>query len=284
MARVLARLLHLPAMARDFSGHVAWVTGGGSGIGRALALELAKRGADVAISGRREARLREVAGAVEALGRRARAIPCDVVDEEQVRRAADAVARELGRIDLAVANAGFAVAGPIETLTGDEWRRQLDVNVVGTALTAKHALAHLRETKGRLGLVGSVAGFIPLASNGAYVASKSAVRAIGQTLAIELARSGVSVTTIHPGFVESEIAQVDNGGAFHPERRDTRPQRLLWRTEDAARVMADALHARRREYVFTAHGRLGAFIGQHLPGLAIFAQARSSRPIRRKAR
>lgn len=265
-------------MARDFEGSVAWVTGGGSGIGRALALELARRGADVAVSGRRADRLAAVVSEIGALGRRGLAVPCDVTSEDDVEAAAAAVAQKLGRLDVTVANAGFGVVGRIEKLTAAEWRRQLDVNVVGTAMTAKHALPHLRASRGRLGLVGSVAAYVPLASNGAYVASKSAVRAIGQTLAIELAGSGVSVTTIHPGFVESEIAKVDNAGTFHADHRDRRPQKLLWRTDDAARVMADALHARKREYVFTAHGKLGAFIGQHLPGLAIFAQARTRKP------
>ncbi len=269
-------------MAGQFAGLVAWITGGGSGIGRALALELASRGADVAVSGRRQDRLVAVADAVQALGRRGLPVPCDVTDEESVRRAADAVVHQLGRMDVAVANAGFGVAGAIESLTADEWRRQLDVNVVGVAMTAKHALPYLRETRGRLALVGSVAAYVPLAMNGAYVASKAAVRAIGGTLAIELAGSGVSVTTIHPGFVESEIALVDNEGNFSAERTDPRPQQLMWRAEDAARVMADAIARRKREHVFTAHGKLGAFFGQHMPGLMVFAQARTTRGRRKK--
>lgn len=272
------------AVQSDFEGKVAWITGGGSGIGRALALELGRRGADVAVSGRRTEPLTAVVRELEALGRSAVAIPCDVTDEAAVEEAANAAARELGRLDVAVANAGCSVSGAIETLTAAEWRRQFDINVVGTAMTAKYALPHLRETKGRLCLIGSVAGIIPLALNGAYVASKYAVRAIGHTLSIELAKSGVSVTTIHPGFVESDIARVDNAGVLHPERRDPRPHWLMWRSEHAARVMVDAIHARRREYVFTAHGRLGALVGQHLPGLAILVQARSRTPIRRKPR
>lgn len=260
-------------MAKSFEGQVAWITGGGSGIGRALALELARRGADVAVSGRRQARLGEVAREIEALGVRALPIPCDVTDEEQLERAVEALSTQLGRLDVAVANAGFSVGGTIERLGADAWRRQLDVNVVGVALSAKHALPLLRQTRGRLGLVGSAAAFIPLAKNGAYVASKAAVRAIGQTLAIELAGSGVTCTTMHPGFVESEIAQVDNEGVHHADREDKRPSRLMWPTDKAARVMVDALHRRKRELVFTGHGKVGAFFGQHLPGLAIRAQA-----------
>ena len=195
------RLATWYAPGMSFEGLSAWITGGGSGIGRALALELARQGADVAVSGRREARLAEVAAEIEALGRRGLAVPCDVTEEAQVEAAADRVARELGKLDVAVANAGFGVSGPLESIDAEQWRRQLDVNVVGVAITARHALSHLRPTRGRLGLVGSVSAFLPTAKNGAYTASKYAVRAIGQTLAIELAGTGVSVTTMHPGFV-----------------------------------------------------------------------------------
>jgi NAD(P)-dependent dehydrogenase (short-subunit alcohol dehydrogenase family) len=264
-------------MSRKLEGMAAWVTGGGSGIGRALALELARRGADVAVSGRRADRLAEVAREIEGLGRRGLPVPCDVADEAQVERAAEAVVHHLGKLDIAVANAGFGVIGSIETLSAEDWRRQIDVNVIGVALTAKYALPHLRKAKGRLGLVGSVAGFLPVPKNGAYVASKYAVRAIGQTLAVELAGTGVSVSLLHPGFVESEIAQVDNAGVYHPERTDPRPRQLMWKTEDAARVMADALEARKLELVFTAHGKLGAFLGQHFPRFTIFAQRSASR-------
>ena len=269
-------------MGDGFSGLAAWVTGGGSGIGRALALELARRGADVAISGRREDRLVEVAGEIEALGRRALPLACDVTDEAAVAHTADAVQHQLGKLDVAIANAGFSVAGSIEQLGADAWRRQLEVNVVGVAMTAKHALPFLRETRGRLALVGSVAAFVPLANNGAYVASKFAVRAIGQTLAIELAGSGVSCTTLHPGFVESEIAKVDNAGSFDASRADPRPKQLMWSAEEAARVMLDAIRQRKREHVFTGHGKVGAFLGQHLPGLTVFAQTRSGRSRRSK--
>ena len=114
---------------------------------------------------------------------------------------------------------------------------------------------------------------VPTAGNGAYTASKYAVRAIGQTLSLELAGSGVSCTTLHPGFVASEIAQVDNQGHYSPERSDKRPAALMWPADRAARVMIDAIEKRKREYTFTAHGKLGAFIGQHMPGAIQLATA-----------
>jgi NAD(P)-dependent dehydrogenase (short-subunit alcohol dehydrogenase family) len=254
-------------MNQRFVDKIVWITGAGSGIGRALALELARRGADVAVSGRRRDRLDEVVREIEALGRRGLAVPCDVTDEADVARAAQAVVDAFGRLDVCVANAGFGVMGSIEKLSADEWRRQLDTNVVGTAVTARHALPHLRATKGRLALVGSVAGTICAPGSGAYSASKYAVRAIGQTLSMELHGSGVSCTTIQPGFVESEIAKVDNEGKLDLARRDPRPAPLMWKTEAAARVMAEAIWARKREFTFTVHGKLGAFLGMHAPGL-----------------
>ncbi|MCA9662278.1 MAG: SDR family NAD(P)-dependent oxidoreductase [Myxococcales bacterium] len=253
--------------AQRFRDHVVWITGGGSGLGRALAVEFARQGADVAVSGRRADRLAEVVAAVEAEGRRGLAVACDVTDDDEVAAAVAAVIEGFGKLDVAVANAGFAVAGKIEVLPIDAWRRQFETNVFGLVSTIRHALPALRATGGRMALVASVAGMLATPKTGAYSASKYAVRAIGQTLAMELHGSGVSCTTIHPGFVASEIAQVDNDGRFDASRRDPRPNKLMWSAEAAARVMTRAIAKRRREYTFTGHGKLGGFLGRHAPGL-----------------
>ncbi len=261
-------------MAMTFEGQVAWVTGASSGIGRAVALELARQGADVAVSARRADKLEEVAAEIEALGRRALVVPCDVTEEETLVAAVNRVVAELGRVDVCVANAGYGVGGKIAELTAAEWRRQLDVNVVGVAMTAKHALPHLIDNGGRLALVGSVMAMMSMPRNGAYSASKYAVRAIGQTLAMELHGSGVSCTTVHPGFVDTDIARVDNSGVLHPDRDDKRPQKLMWPADKAARVIVRAIARRKREVVFTGHGKVGAFVGRHWPGLIQFAVTR----------
>jgi NAD(P)-dependent dehydrogenase (short-subunit alcohol dehydrogenase family) len=268
---------------RAWADRVAWITGAGSGIGRALAIELARQGATVAVSGRRQQRLEEVARAIEAEGGRALAIPCDVTEEADVERAVASVAGELGRLDLAIANAGFSVAGAIRDLSAEDWRRQLDTNVVGAAMCARYALPHLERTKGRLALVGSVSALLPTPRMGAYTASKYALRAIGQTLSMELAGTGVSCTLVHPGFVESEIAQVDNQGRHDPERADKRPRNLMWKADRAAREMVRAIHARKREHVFTGHGKLGAALGQHLPALAHLVMTRDAAKRRARA-
>ncbi|NLY94478.1 MAG: SDR family NAD(P)-dependent oxidoreductase [Myxococcales bacterium] len=261
-------------MTKRFDGKVAWITGGGSGIGRALALELARRGAKVAVSGRRRDRLDEVVSAIEAQGGEGLAAPCDVTDEASLVAAKDAILARFGKLDVVVANAGFGVTGRLEEIDAAAWRRQLETNVVGVGSTIHVTMPELRRTRGQMVIVASAASLIWAPESGPYCASKAAARVIGYTLAAEMHGTGVAVTTIHPGFVESEIARVDNEGVFDPSRKDHRPQKLMWPTERAARVMADAIAKRKREYVFTAHGKLGAFFGTHFSGLVYWALTR----------
>jgi NAD(P)-dependent dehydrogenase (short-subunit alcohol dehydrogenase family) len=263
-------------MQRSLAGKVAWITGATSGIGRACALELARHGARVVASGRRQERLQEVCEEIAAMGGEASAIPCDVCDEEQQEETVRQIVRQQGRLDIALANAGFSVGGRVEDLSAAAWRRQLDTNVVGAALTARFAIPELRQTRGRLALTGSVAAFLPAPHFAAYHASKYALRALGRTLAVELAGSGVSCTLAHPGFVASEINQVDNDGVFDANRTEKRPKQLMWPSERAAHVMVKAILARKRELVFTGHGKVGAFLGMHFPWLAHFVMTRSA--------
>lgn len=263
----------------SFRGHAVWITGGGSGLGASMARRFAELGADVAVTGRRQEKLDEVVESLGRFGNRALAVPCDVGDEEAVQAAVATVVDAFGKLDVVVANAGFSVAGRIEKLTADDWRRQMNVNVVGAAITARHALPHLRKTRGRLALVGSVSGTLASPGFGAYSASKYAVRAIGQTLSMELHGSGVSCTTLQPGFVKSDIAKTDNDGVYHADRRDKRPAKLMWETEDAAKVMVRAIRRRKREFTFTGHGKFGAFLGMHAPGLVHFVMTRATRSV-----
>jgi NAD(P)-dependent dehydrogenase (short-subunit alcohol dehydrogenase family) len=261
-------------MSKAFDYKVVWITGGSAGIGREMALEFARQGARVAVSGRRANRLEVVVTEIEQLGGEGLAVPCDVADEQDVEQAVKAVVNHFGQLDVAVANAGFGVSGKVVELGADDWRRQFDVNVVGAAITARHAIPELQKTRGRLALTGSVAGMMASPGAGAYHASKYALRALGQVLSLELADSGVTCTTIHPGFVESEIAQVDNEGNFREDWTDRRPQVLMWPTDKAAKVMVKAIRKRKREYVFTAHGKAAAFLGKHAPGVLHFAMTK----------
>ena len=255
-------------MTKRFQDKVFWITGGGSGIGQALAIAAAKEGAQVIVSGRRQAKLDAVVAKIESLGERGMSLVCDVTQSATLEQSVQAIVTHFGRLDIAVANAGFSVSGPVTMHSEDDWRRQLDTNVVGAAMTVRAAMPELMKTQGRVVLVGSVASMFTYPAGGAYCASKAALRAMGQALAIELLGTGVSATTVHPGFVESEIAQVDNSGRFDPTRRDPRPAKLMWTSERAAKVMLRAIYRRKREYTFTTHGVIATWIARHFPSLA----------------
>jgi len=272
-------------MGMQFEGHVVWITGATSGLGREMALEFARRGAYVVPTGRRANRLDEVCAEISDISNapKSESMPTalgmtlDVTDDIAVAQTADAIVERFGRLDIVIANAGFGVAGTIESLSADQWRRQLDTNVIGLTSTIRYALPYLKKTTGRIALISSVMGMLTVPNNGAYAASKYAVRAIGQTLSMELNGTGVSCTTIYPGFVESEIGRVDNSGVFHPDKRDKRPAKLLWPTDKAARVMVDAIARRKRDFVFTAHGKMGGWFGRHMPGLLYLALRKKPR-------
>lgn len=251
----------------DSKDKVVWITGASSGLGRGMSLEFASQGAIVAVSARRVDELNEVVKEIESRQGKAKAYYCDVLDSKSIEECVNQIILDFGKLDIAVANAGYGVLGKIEDLTESDWQRQLAVNVTGLALTCKFALPHLRKTKGRLALVGSVAAFVPNPGVAAYGASKAAVQNIGESLLVELKGSGVSCTTIHPGFVESNITRVDNEGNFHAERSDPRPANLMWPTDKAAKVMVKAIEQRKKVFVFTGHGKVIVFIAKYFPGL-----------------
>lgn len=254
-------------MAEDYEDKVIWITGGGTGIGRALAIEFAERKAVVAVSGRRVEPLEQTREEIERAGGRGLVVPCDVTKVTELEEEVDEIVDAHGGLDVVVANAGYTVAGKFEDLTAADWKRQFDTNVIGVAMTARCALPHLRESGGQIVLMGSVAGTVGLPETAPYSASKFAVRGIGQSLTAELADSEVSCTTLLPGFVESQIGKVDNQGEYREDWEDQRSEQLMWPADRAARSMLSAIAKRKSEAVITGHGKVVAFLGNHAPRL-----------------
>ncbi|MGH7305935.1 MAG: SDR family NAD(P)-dependent oxidoreductase [Candidatus Rokuibacteriota bacterium] len=251
-----------------FAGHAIFITGASSGIGAALAREFAREGADVALAARRVDRLEALAAEIGALGRRALVIPCDVTRDGDLERAADRTRATLGKLDVVVANAGFGVSGTFERLELDDYRRQLETNVFGVLRTIYATLGDLKQTRGRLVLIGSVSGHVGVPGSSAYSMSKFAVRGLAAALDHELAPYGVAVTLISPGFIDSEIRQVDNRGVWHaePPRRPI-PSSIVMATPTAARKIVNAVARRRREAVITGFGKAAVLLQRHLPGV-----------------
>ncbi len=236
------------------------ITGASSGIGEALAREYAGRGARVALMARRKERIERIAR--ELAG--ARAIPCDVTDDASMEAAVAEAVRAFGGLDVVVANAGIGVTGPFESLTLEDYRRQFETNVFGVLRTLKATLEPLVRSSGRVGLIGSVSGFLSLPGTSPYAMSKFAVRALADALGAELATRGISVTHVAPGFIESEIRMLDNTGQLDASR-DSIPPWLVMPREAAARRIADALEARKAEVVLTNHGKVAAFLSTRFP-------------------
>lgn len=250
-----------------FSDTVTFITGASSGIGAALALEIAQQGGDVVLVARRRERLQKLVQKIESMGRHALAVPCDVSSDDDLKRAVEKTKDEFGRIDYVVANAGFGVAGRLEKLTVDDFRRQFETNVFGVLKTIYATRECLIASRGCLGIIGSINGFIATPRLSAYAMSKFAIHGLAESLWYEFQPQGVGVVLIVPGYVRTEIRQVDKWGVHHPEMRDRVPVWLQISCEDAARQIAHALYTRQRMKVITGHGRCAIFLQRHCPGL-----------------
>ena len=242
------------------------LTGASAGIGEALAVELARRGANLALLARRKERLDAVAERVEGSGVRVVPIVADVRRPEDLRTAVERVHETLGLVDVAIANAGFAVSGDVSKLSVEDFHRQFDTNVFGVLHTLYACLDDLKRTKGRFVVVGSVAGHVSTVGAAAYSMSKFAVRALSEALYVELARHSVGVTLISPGFVESELRFKDNVEKIHTDAKDPAPAFLVMSRDRAARIMAKAIERGAREKIVTLHGRLIVFLVNHFRG------------------
>lgn len=234
------------------AGRHALVTGGGTGVGRAIALALAEAGAAVTICGRREAPLARVAA---EHGNVAAAV-ADVTDEAAMARLHAGAEAARGPVDIVVANAGGAQSGPAHRTSLADWQRALDLNLTGAFLTVKPALAGMARRKaGRIIFVASTAGLKGYAYVAPYVAAKHGVVGLMRALAVEMVKSGVTVNAVCPGFVETEMLEqsvqriVETTGrstvqaraslaATNPQDRFIQPQEVaaavLWLCSEAA--------------------------------------------------
>lgn len=215
---------------------VAWITGASTGIGREIAINLARRGVRVAASARS-------AGELEALAARQPgilAVPLDVTDAAAVTAAADRVSKELGPIDLAIFNAG--VWQPIGARNFDPAKNatSMNVNYQGVCNGIAAILpSMIARSSGQIGLVSSVAGYRGLPKAIAYAPSKAAVISLAETLAPDLARYGVTVSVINPGFVETPMTAVNDF-----------PMPFIIKADDAAERIVRGLERKKFEIAF----------------------------------
>jgi NADP-dependent 3-hydroxy acid dehydrogenase YdfG len=194
-------------MTFDLSDKVVAITGASSGIGEATALACAQAGAAVALAARRTDRIDALAERINGEGGRAVAIATDVADEAQARAFVEGARDQLGRLDVLVNNAGVMLLGPIDGAPLDEWRRMIDVNVLGLLYCTHAAVPIMREQGGgHIVNVSSVAGRRARAGSGVYNLTKFGVGAFSEALRQESVASHIRVTLIEPGAVATELA------------------------------------------------------------------------------
>jgi len=187
--------------ARPLAGRRALVTGGAKRIGRAIALELAKAGAEVAITFRgSDAEAQQTVHALQAAGARAFAVNCDVRSEASVNEAVLAAVEQLGGLDLLVNNAGAFETAVLEEITVAQWDAMFETNTRGPFLVAKAAYPHLKAAQGRIVNIGSLGGIHPWATHAHYCTSKAALHMLSQTMAKAWAPE-IAVNCVAPGMI-----------------------------------------------------------------------------------
>jgi len=227
-------------MKVDWSNQIVLITGASSGIGGALAVELGRRGAALGLFARRADELMKVAEEIERGGGKALVLPGDVRQSSEIENAASRLREQWGRIDVLVANSGVGIITPASELRADTVANVISVNTIGVVNSVAAVLPDmLARQRGHLVAISSLAAFRGLPKSAAYSASKAAVSTFFESLRVDLRRSGVDVTIIHPGFIKTPMTAGRKG-------------RLLFvlGLDDATRHIIRALERRPRTCAF----------------------------------
>src|SRR5579859_1152523 len=249
-----------------FRGKSVLITGASSGIGEELAWQLGQAGAQLTLAARRKELLEKLAKRIADAGKVAPlVVQCDVTQDGSLQKAVEESVRQWGKLEVAIANAGFGVVGALKKLTVEDYRRQFETNVFGVLRTIYAALPEIEKNKGNIAIIGSVSGWAATPGASPYNMSKFAVRALANAVTPELRLSGVKVTLISPGFVASDIRRVDNQGKFHEHAKEPIPARLVMPTDKAVRQILRAIARGKREAIITGHGKALVFLERFMP-------------------
>lgn len=272
-------------MKRDFRGAVAFLTGAASGIGRAVAEELARRDAVVVVTDRDGARAEAVAARIRETGGRARAAELDVTDRDAfAHRVAEAVAKE-GPIDLLVNNAGIGMTGEVRDLPADAWDRIIDVNLKGVVHGVNAVYPEMiRRGSGHIANIACIAGLVPFPMTAAYCATKHAVVALSTALRAEAAGLGVKVSVVCPGTVDTELFERIEYFKVEKDAIVSGIAPALLPPERCARAILKGLAKNRAIIPITLHARLVWWLYRLAPRPFLAFVARSFNTVRRRLR
>lgn len=224
------------------SGKVALITGGGTGIGRAIAMAFAREGANVAVTGRRLEKLQEVTGEIEEKGGKAIALECDVTRPQDAERAVQETAKKFGKLNVLVNNAGTLSVSTVDKISEEDWDRVMTVNMKGPFLMSRAALKEFRKSGGgAIVNIGSVLGLVAMQNRAAYCASKGGVTMLTKAMALDHAHENVRVNCICPSIVETDLVKglfndSAEGRALRKAREGTIPLGRFGKPMDVAEL------------------------------------------------
>ena len=226
-------------------GKKAVITGGGKGLGKAMALAFAKEGIDVAITGRNEKNLQETVAEIKALGVNATYATFDVGNHSEVKAGIESIMKEFGSLDILVNNAGIAAFGTFLEMSPENWQDMIQTNVMGMYYVTREVLPHLiKNNQGDIFNVSSTAGINGNAGTSAYSASKFAVIGLSESLMKEVRKNNIRVCTLTPSTIASQMT-LDLGIT------DGNPEKVL-QPEDFAELIVSALQLPRRAMLKSA--------------------------------
>jgi short-subunit dehydrogenase len=243
------------------------ITGASSGIGRSLATEFAKRGANLVLAARQFVTLCEITEGLEKqYGIKAIAVQCDVANEEDCDHLIKQTLITFGKIDVLVNNAGISMRALFTDADLKVLKTVMDVNFWGTVYCTKYAMPEILKTKGTIVGVSSIAGYKGLPGRSGYSASKFAMNGFLETLRIENLKTGIHVLTACPGFTASNIRNrsLDKNGAQQGE--STLEENKMMTADEVAIIIADGIENRARTLIMTRQGKLMVFLNKFLPG------------------
>lgn len=244
------------------------LTGASEGIGRALALELATRGARLALAARDRDRLESLAQECRARGGDALAVPTDVTNTQDLEWLVAETLKAFGGIDAVIHNAGITMWSRFEALRElSIFERVMEVNYYAPVRLTALTLPHLRESRGLIVAIASLAGLTGVPERSAYSGSKHAMVGFFDSLRIELAGSGVDVSVIAPDFVVTEIHKRAIGPDGEPLGSSPMQQSKIMTAEQCARQIVRAMEKRRRQLLMSTRGKLGMWLKLLAPGL-----------------
>lgn len=253
----------------NFKGKTVLITGASSGIGKALAFEFAKQGADLVLAARQYVTLCELTSAIEKdFGVRALAVQTDVSKIEDCEHFVKQALLTFGKIDILINNAGLSMRALFNDLDLSVLKNLMDVNFWGTVYCTKFALPEILKTKGTIVAVSSIAGYRGLPGRTGYSASKFAMNGFIESLRTELLKTGVHVMLACPGFTSSNIrvAALAKNGDSHGET--SMEEGKMMSAEEVAARISNGIAAKKRTLVMTRQGKLAVWVNKLFPAFA----------------